>query len=125
MTKPWTENLTEGQVAFMNNIISQVPETMGAREQFIKCLQNLSDTSEAPQLIGPKENMFRFYVVNVDGEVSGTNDEMLAQAYADVEENYVIDVDNNQWILAEGDGTYEICAADDFRVAEEDNEVDE
>lgn len=120
MSKPWTEYLTPGEVMLMNDIIAQMPETHGMRDAFVNVVQKLADAGEEPTMIGPKENMFRFYVVDIsNGNVEGTNHEKVAQAFADSEDNFVIDVDNNQWLFPEGEGAQEIEDAGDPRVIED------
>lgn len=89
MSKPWTEYLTPSQVAFMNEIVSQVPETMGARIVFIECLQKLADTPALPK--------FR-YIIAMDGDVGGTNDADKAREAAADETYYVMDTVNNKWL---------------------------
>jgi hypothetical protein len=89
MSKPWTELLTPSQVAFMNQIIEQVPETMGARDVFIGCLQGLADGSAPPK--------FR-YIIAMEGDVAGTNDTEKAREAAADETYYVLDTVANQWL---------------------------
>lgn len=104
MTKPWTEALQPSEVVFMNDIIAQVPEAMGARSAFITCLQNLADHSESK----PK---FR-YVITQDGDVVGTNDLTTARDAAADETWYVIDTVANKWFTSpDEDGDSDILEA--------------
>lgn len=90
MVKPWTEFLAPSQVAFMNDIINQVPEEMGARDVFVTCLQQLCDSAVKPKLR---------YVVVIDGDVVGTNDLEKARALALDECQFVIDTYTNKWLI--------------------------
>lgn len=87
MSKIWTEVLAPSQVAFMNGIIKQVPEAMGARAAFIDCLQSLVSTDVPP---------YR-YIIAMEGDVAGTNDVDQARAYAVDECNYVVDSLTSVW----------------------------
>jgi hypothetical protein len=96
--KLWTELLLPSQVAYMNSIIEQVPTEHGARDAFVNCLQGLADKAEPPQ---PK---FRYLVTDItSGEVFGTNDVVQAEAYVGSEDNFVVDVVENQWIQVDLD----------------------
>ena len=88
MSKVWTEVLAPSQVVFMNGIIGQVPEAIGARAAFIDCLQTLVCTDAPPP--------FR-YIIAMEGDVAGTNDLDQARAYAADECNYVIDGLTSIW----------------------------
>jgi len=101
----WTESLAESQVKFMNDIIAQVPEEMGARAAFIKCLQDLADKASSKG--------FDYYITDLTaGCIHGTDDLLVAQRYAASEDNFVVDVAKNQWIQADLD-TEEIMSADE------------
>jgi hypothetical protein len=54
---------------------------------------------------------FRFYITNInDGTVAGTNDESLANDYAQSQDYFVIDTTNNLWLQPDGQ-TVEIQSA--------------
>lgn len=109
MSKVWTEALAPSQVAFMNGIIEQVPEAMGARAAFIDCLQSLVSTDAPP---------YR-YIIAMEGDVAGTNDVDQARAYALDECNYVVDSHTSTW-LCNGDPTKDsrLCEASKVNVIE-------
>ena len=47
--------------------------------------------------------MFRFYITDtVFGNVMGTNDEAVANHYAESEEAFVVDTKTGEWILSDG-----------------------
>lgn len=41
----WTEKLLQSEVSFVNSIIEQIPEDLGARERFVECLQKLAEAA--------------------------------------------------------------------------------
>lgn len=95
MAKPWTEALTPARVNFMNEIVAQVPTEGGARSMFISILQDLTDH------VPVDPDKFRYAIVQIEtGEVVGTNDEERALLYAADDENFVIDMQNRQWLPA-------------------------
>ena len=92
----WTELLRDSQIAFLNSIIDQVPQEMGARDAFITILQDLADKARPAK--------FKYYRVSIpDGNVTGIDDENVALETAESEEDFVIDVATNEWIQADGD----------------------
>ena len=91
MSKVWTEKLPQSQVAFMNDIIAQIPETMGARQAFINGLQALAD-APADAVKIPFQ-----YIIVTQGDVLGTNDFGVARSYAETEEDYVVDALTGKW----------------------------
>lgn len=92
MSKPWTEKLTPSQVTFMNSFIEQVPEQYGARQAVIDCLQNLANDDSNPK--------YRF-IICMNGDVVGSNDEDEARNCAVDEEGYVLDIQNNVWFVSQ------------------------
>lgn len=47
---------------------------------------------------------FRYYRVSLfNGNVQGTNNEELARAYAESEDDFVIDAEMNKWLHPNGD----------------------
>lgn len=114
--KPWTELLPDSKVAFMNDIITQVPTTFGAREAFINIIQDIADKARSPT--------FRFYRVSVmNGEITGLDDEKKAIDIAESEDDFVIDTHTNMWIMA--DGANQEIQADPIPEDQDEDEDDE
>lgn len=45
---------------------------------------------------------FRYYIASVmNGEVTGTNDEAIAESIAQSEDDFVVDTEMNEWILSD------------------------
>lgn len=93
MAKVWTECILPSQVAFMNEIIAQVPDTGGARTAFIDILQALADSSEAkaPQI----------YIIAGEGDVRITSSLESAREAAKSEEHYVVDPVTCTWLCSD------------------------
>lgn len=92
MGKPWTEKLAPSKVAFMNEIVVQVPETNGARAAFVEILQDLADA--------PSDPKFRFIIAQTD-DVQGTNNEALARETSADDTVYVVDIVEMRWLCSE------------------------
>lgn len=85
--------LKASQLAYVEDIVSQIPETHGARAAFEIILDELADSK-------PK---FKYYITDTgQGVVRGTNDEQIAEDLAESEECYVVDVTDNLWVQPEG-----------------------
>lgn len=85
--------LKGSQLQYVEDIVSQIPEAMGARSAFEAILDDLA--MSAPT--------FRFYIVATEmGEVIGTDDAKVAKGLAQSEENFVIDTSLNKWIQEAG-----------------------
>jgi hypothetical protein len=102
MSKVWAKSLLPSQVAFMNDIINQVPETAGARDAFIGCLQSLADKATSPKL--------RWYITDIGMcEIVGSNDEDIVKAFGESEDFFIVDTQTNTW------DTMEVREAEDPR----------
>lgn len=62
---------------------------------------------------------FKYYITSLfEGKIVGTNDQQIAQSFADTEDAFVLDLSDPEqpaWMLAEGDGALEIEEAKDPR----------
>ena len=68
---------------------------------------------------------FRFYITStMDGNITGTNDEEQAKAYAESEDNFVVDADNGQW-LQPGDDFDDVGPARELETEEEEESEEE
>jgi hypothetical protein len=47
---------------------------------------------------------FRYYITEtVNGDITGTNDEAVARDLAKSEDNFVVDAETGQWLMADDD----------------------
>lgn len=90
----WKKNLSEGQIKVVEEILEQIPTTMGFRDVFVGILDSMVDGKGAA-----KPDVFRFIIAN-DGDVQGTNDPEKARHHAGNDEAYVIDVQNMSWLVS-------------------------
>jgi hypothetical protein len=90
----WKRNLTQGQISVVEDIIGQLPTTMGFQDAFIGILNKMA--GELPK------DKFRFIIAG-DGDLLGTNDSDLARKFAADEEYYVADVRAMKWLLESED----------------------
>jgi hypothetical protein len=64
----WAANLQPGSIDFMNEIIGQIPETMGVRAAFIAILENIAKpTREVEQRLAKLQCLENGGVDNWDG----------------------------------------------------------
>lgn len=90
----YQDKLSEAQANFVTDIVSQIPTDFGARDAFVAILDTLAT--------GPE---FRFYIASIFSEdVKGNNDEAIARELAGSEDDFVIDTQNNLWLMDPDDG---------------------
>lgn len=65
----WKGKLKASEEAYVSDILGQIPPAMGARAAFEQCLDNLAASGAEPK--------YRWYIINEDGDLEGTNDEEL------------------------------------------------
>lgn len=88
--REWKSKLTEAEKTVMQEIVDQIPQVLGLRDR----IEDIMDKMAA----GGKPPKFKYIIVS-DGDVQGTNDEEKMLEYAAVDDNVVIDVVGNDWIL--------------------------
>jgi hypothetical protein len=71
----WAANLTEGQQNALQDILNQIPTTMGARDAIEGVLDKISGSESGGKEIAPK---WQYLFVDEDGNVAGSNDADLA-----------------------------------------------
>jgi hypothetical protein len=95
--RDWQKKLPESQKGLIQEIVDQIPTTMGLRDTVEDILDNLATTGGGAGT-APK---FKYLIVT-DGDVQGTNDQEKADEYAASDDNYVLLVPDCKWVVEPG-----------------------
>lgn len=88
--------LKDSQLQYVEDIVSQIPEKMGARDAFVNILNVLAEGG------AKKSQKYQFFVIDLDeGLAYGTNNEDHAVEVAKSDQFIVIDA---KGVIIDGDG---------------------
>lgn len=83
----WAANLTDGEQTILQEIIDQIPTTMGAQSAIVGILDKISGSESGGLPIAPK---WQYLFVDEDGDVTGSNDESVATAAAESNDGTIV-----------------------------------
>jgi hypothetical protein len=91
----WQDHLLPSEAKYVQDIVDQIPDI--GQPAFEAILDKLASSSAAR----PK---YRYIIAStIAGDVTGTNDREKARAATVVEEDFVIDVSTNTWLIGTED----------------------